>query len=90
MYIMSFRCVVVILTAILGYKDRRSEIEMVCFFDCVISGLFIKVWLYEFVVERESFGVTCDVVDVNKLESRCSLGRRFIIDYGDYRYRIGW
>lgn len=43
MYIMLFRCVVVILMVILGYKDRRSEIEMVCFFDCVISGLFIKV-----------------------------------------------
>lgn len=90
MYIMLFRCVVVILMVISGYKDRRSEIEMVCFFDCVISGLFIKVWLYEFVVECESFGVMCDVVDVNKLESWCSLGCWFIIDYGDYCYWIGW
>ncbi|EFI85827.1 hypothetical protein ECMP0209401_1550 [Escherichia coli MP020940.1] len=42
MYIMPLRCAVVTSTAIPGYKDRRSEIEMVCLFDCVISGLFIK------------------------------------------------
>ncbi|EGD4726070.1 hypothetical protein DUM79_10005 [Escherichia coli] len=42
MYIMPLRCAIVTSTAIPGYKDRRSEIEMVCLFDCVISGLFIK------------------------------------------------
>jgi len=40
-------------------------------------------------VERESSGATCDAVDANKPESRCSLGRRSTIDHGDYRYRIG-
>ena len=38
MYIMPLRCAVVTSTAIPGYKDRRSEIEMVCLFDCVISS----------------------------------------------------
>ncbi len=42
MYIMPLRCAFVTSTAIPGYKDRRSEIEMVCLSIVLLAGCSSK------------------------------------------------
>ncbi len=65
------------------------KLRWFAFLIVLLAGCSSKHDVHEPAVERESSGATCDAVDANKPESRCSLGRRSTIHYGDYRYRIG-